>query len=100
MAGLRIASKKPGLRKIVTDCEAALKLLSSPEKLNYWSNQANVALIKAAIALNAGEGNIEHAHSHQRVDYTRQGGPAMTMVTSLLIELQLGTMAVSQNLCN
>jgi hypothetical protein len=64
VAGLRIASKRPGLRKIVTDCEAALKLLSSPEKLNYWSNKANVALIKAAIALNAGEGNIEHAHSH------------------------------------
>ena len=43
VAGLRIASKRPGLLKIVTDCEAALKLLSSPEKLNYWSNKANVA---------------------------------------------------------
>ena len=64
VAGLRIASMRPGLRKIVTDCEAALKLLSSPEKLNYWSNKANVALIKAAIALNEGKGNIEHAHSH------------------------------------
>ena len=56
VAGLKIASKRPGLRKIVTDCEAALKLLSSPEKLDYWGNKA--------IALNAGEGNIEHAHSH------------------------------------
>ncbi len=28
VAGLRIASKRPGLRKIVTDCEAALKLLN------------------------------------------------------------------------
>ena len=99
VAGLRIASIRPGLRKIVTDCEAALKLLSSPEKLNYWSNKANVALIKAAIALNEGKGNIEHAHI-QRVGYTRQGGHETITGTSLRTELQWGTTAVSLNTNN
>ena len=64
VAGLRIARDLTGRRKIITDCESALKLINSPEKLNYWSNKANVALVKAAIALGGAESTVEHAHSH------------------------------------
>ena len=53
-----------GRKKISTDCESALKLINSPEKLNYWSNKANVALIKAAIALGGAESSVEHVHIH------------------------------------
>ena len=64
VAGLRVASNLPGRRKIITDCEAALKLINSPEKLGYWSNKANVMLVKATIVLNEGGSSVEHAHSH------------------------------------
>ena len=64
VAGLRIARDLTGRRKIITDCESALKLINSSEKLNYWSNKANVALVKAAIALGGAESTVEHAHSH------------------------------------
>ena len=64
VAGLRLAQDFAGRRKIITDCESALKLINSPEKLNYWSNKANVALVKASIALGGAESSVEHAHSH------------------------------------
>ena len=64
VVGLRVARDLKGRRKIITDCESALKLINSPEKLNYWSNKANVALIKAAITLGGAESSVEHAHSH------------------------------------
>ena len=64
VVGLRIAGKLEGRRKIVTDCESAMKLVNSPEKLNYWSNKANVALVKAAIILGGSKSSLEHAHSH------------------------------------
>ena len=41
VAGLRIARDLTGRRRIITDCESALKLINSPKKLNYWSNKAN-----------------------------------------------------------
>ena len=64
VAGLRLAQDLAGRRKIIRGCESALKLINSPEKLNYWSNKANVALVKAAIALGGAESLVEHAHSH------------------------------------
>ena len=65
VAALRIRGKAPGCTKILTDCQSAVKLLSTPDKLMKWSKKANVALLKAAIKVGRGHLDlVEHVDSH------------------------------------
>jgi ribonuclease HI len=65
VAALRILDRIPGCKKILTDCQSAVKLLGTPAKLVKWSKKANVALLKAAIKVGRGHlDKIEHVDSH------------------------------------
>jgi len=65
VAALRIRGKAPGCTKILTDCQSAVKPISTPDKLMKWSKKANVALLKAAIKVGRGHLDlVEHVDSH------------------------------------
>jgi hypothetical protein len=62
IAALRLAKEVPGLHKLFSDSDAALKLLAKPAGLPYWSRKENLVLLQAVNLCK--DRTLEHVRSH------------------------------------